>query len=225
MAGGAGPAPPRAGLWRRIGRRPGRALLASVLVAVAVSAVGMIVGEFEISNDNSGWESRRTLIADRQAQFRAFRRTYDIDYQEDEDRRRRRLQAAGGCSLPAAGGGSACDCGLNDGECQGRGGAWAVECHCGGEQQPGGPQDCHCDERGCRDPQGGPCGGGQEGGQEDEERHHHDVDIGSTANLAFIWEAKRKGDTVFSAENLKQICEVRGARAVGPAHAGGAPID
>ena len=53
MAGGAGPAPPRAGLWRRIGRRPGRALLASVLVAVAVLA-GMIVGEFEICNDNSG---------------------------------------------------------------------------------------------------------------------------------------------------------------------------
>ena len=205
MAGGAGPAPPRAGLWRRIGRRPGRALLASVLVAVAVSAVGMIVGEFEISNDNSGWESRRTLIADRQAQFRVFRRKYDIDYEEDEDRRRRRLQAAGGCSLPAAGGGSACDCGLNDGECQGRGGAWALECHCGGQE------------------------GGQEGGQHheetDEQRHHHDEDIGSTANLAFIWEVKQKGDTVFSAENLKQICEVRGARAVGPAHAGGEPGD
>ena len=87
----------------------------------------------------------------------------------------------------------------------GRGGAWALECHCGGQE------------------------GGQEGGQHheetDEPRHHHDEDIGSTANLAFIWEVKQKGDTVFSAENLKQICEVRGARAVGPAHPGGEPGD
>uniref|UniRef100_A0A7S2UED4 SSD domain-containing protein n=1 Tax=Attheya septentrionalis TaxID=420275 RepID=A0A7S2UED4_9STRA len=48
--------------------RPCLHLLTALVVAITLSAIGLIVGDFSISAENAGWESRGTRIADRQAQ-------------------------------------------------------------------------------------------------------------------------------------------------------------
>eukprot|EP00978_Attheya_sp_CCMP212_P030041 scaffold109067_cov80-Attheya_sp.AAC.1 len=48
--------------------RPCLHLLTALVVAIALSVFGLIVGDFSISAENDGWQSRGTRIADRQAQ-------------------------------------------------------------------------------------------------------------------------------------------------------------
>lgn len=55
---------------RRMARRPGRHLLCALLVAVALSVIGMVVGNFSVAVDNDGWVSRGTEIADRSNQLK-----------------------------------------------------------------------------------------------------------------------------------------------------------
>lgn len=53
---------------RRVARNPCIYLLASLVVAIGLSAVGMIVGEFSVSANTGGWQSRGTLVANRETQ-------------------------------------------------------------------------------------------------------------------------------------------------------------
>ena len=48
---------------------PRKVLAASILLTIILSAIGVIVGEFNIEVDNKGWLSRKTIIADRQMQM------------------------------------------------------------------------------------------------------------------------------------------------------------
>jgi hypothetical protein len=48
--------------------RPCLHLLTALVVAITLSVIGLIVGDFTIAVENAGWESRSTRIADRQAQ-------------------------------------------------------------------------------------------------------------------------------------------------------------
>jgi hypothetical protein len=61
------------GFWerqaRRIARNPCTHLCGSLLLALLLSVVGLVVGKFSISSENGGWESRGTLISDRQTQL------------------------------------------------------------------------------------------------------------------------------------------------------------
>jgi len=53
----------------RIARRPKTFFWVSFTIAFALSTFGMIVGEFSVSNEEGGWQSRGTLIADRTTQI------------------------------------------------------------------------------------------------------------------------------------------------------------
>lgn len=61
------------GFWARQFKRMARTawihLNISLMVSVVLSALAMTVGDFEPSVDNAGWQSRGTLIADRQTQL------------------------------------------------------------------------------------------------------------------------------------------------------------
>ncbi len=61
------------GFWARQFKRMARTawihLNISIVVSIVLSAVAMTVGNFEPSVDNAGWQSRGTLIADRQSQL------------------------------------------------------------------------------------------------------------------------------------------------------------
>ena len=61
---------------RHIGARPGAALSISALTTLACSMMALVIGEFEVSADNAGWESRTTTMANRQVQFRALQECY-----------------------------------------------------------------------------------------------------------------------------------------------------
>ncbi|QDZ19396.1 SSD domain-containing protein [Chloropicon primus] len=77
-------------LVRFLARRPCLVMVLSLLFALGLSAVGMIVGEFEISADNDGWNSRNTPVADKQAQDSARLNLWARLNGEEEDYRRRR---------------------------------------------------------------------------------------------------------------------------------------
>jgi hypothetical protein len=61
------------GFWerqaRRMARNPWTHLCSSLLLAIGLSVIGLVVGKFSISSENGGWESRGTLISDRQTQL------------------------------------------------------------------------------------------------------------------------------------------------------------
>jgi hypothetical protein len=61
------------GFWerqaKRMARNPCWHLNVCLVVAVMLSAIAMIVGEFSVSAESGGWQSRGTLIADRQTQL------------------------------------------------------------------------------------------------------------------------------------------------------------
>jgi hypothetical protein len=61
------------GFWerqaRRMARHPRTHLCSSFLLALVLSAIGLGVGEFSISSETGGWDSRGTLISDRQTQL------------------------------------------------------------------------------------------------------------------------------------------------------------
>ena len=61
---------------RYIGAHPGAALSISALTTIACSMMALVIGEFEVSADNAGWESRTTTMANRQVQFRALQECY-----------------------------------------------------------------------------------------------------------------------------------------------------
>jgi len=54
---------------KRVARNPCTHLCTSLLLGIALSVIAMIVGEFSISANSGGWQSRGTLIADRQTQL------------------------------------------------------------------------------------------------------------------------------------------------------------
>ena len=55
----------------RIGRRPGVVCGVSTLITLLVSVLALVVGEFTVSADNDGWQSRTTELANRQMQLEA----------------------------------------------------------------------------------------------------------------------------------------------------------
>jgi hypothetical protein len=58
---------------KRMARNPCTYMLSSILVALVLSSVGMIIGEFEIVVENEGWWSRGTQHSSRQRQATFFR--------------------------------------------------------------------------------------------------------------------------------------------------------
>jgi hypothetical protein len=54
---------------KRMARTPCAHLLVSMVLAIGLSAIGLIVGGFSVAVDNAGWQSRGTLIANRQTQL------------------------------------------------------------------------------------------------------------------------------------------------------------
>ena len=56
-------------LAMRMANQPCTHLLVSLMLSIALSAIGLIVGDFSVAVDNAGWQSRGTLIADRQTQL------------------------------------------------------------------------------------------------------------------------------------------------------------
>ena len=54
-----------------IGRRPGVVCGVSTLITLLVSVLALVVGEFTVSADNDGWQSRTTELANRQMQLEA----------------------------------------------------------------------------------------------------------------------------------------------------------
>ena len=62
-----------------IGAHPGAALGVSALTTIVISVIALVIGEFEVSADNAGWESRATTMANRQVQFRALQECYLLD--------------------------------------------------------------------------------------------------------------------------------------------------
>eukprot|EP00529_Nitzschia_sp_RCC80_P008933 CAMPEP_0113459858 /NCGR_PEP_ID=MMETSP0014_2-20120614/10681_1 /TAXON_ID=2857 /ORGANISM="Nitzschia sp." /LENGTH=1179 /DNA_ID=CAMNT_0000351479 /DNA_START=293 /DNA_END=3829 /DNA_ORIENTATION=+ /assembly_acc=CAM_ASM_000159 len=55
--------------FRRMARNPCLHLWTALIISLALSFIGLIVGEFEISAETGGWQSRGTLVADRQQQL------------------------------------------------------------------------------------------------------------------------------------------------------------
>jgi hypothetical protein len=53
---------------KNVARNPCAYLWTSMIIGIALSAVAMIVGEFAVSAETNGWNSRGTIIADRQTQ-------------------------------------------------------------------------------------------------------------------------------------------------------------
>ena len=49
-------------------RNPWRHFFAALLISIALSVIGMTVGNFNVAVNNTGWQSRGTLIADRHQQ-------------------------------------------------------------------------------------------------------------------------------------------------------------
>ena len=62
-----------------IGAHPGVAFGVSALITTILSLIALFVGEFEVSADNAGWESRTTTMANRQVQFRTLQKCYTLD--------------------------------------------------------------------------------------------------------------------------------------------------
>ena len=60
-----------------IGRRPGVVCGVSTLITLLVSVLALVVGEFTVSADNDGWQSRTTELANRQMQLEATERGFD----------------------------------------------------------------------------------------------------------------------------------------------------
>lgn len=54
---------------KRVARHPCAYLCSCVFLTLALSAIGLIVGEFAIEVENEGWWSRGTVQSDRQRQF------------------------------------------------------------------------------------------------------------------------------------------------------------
>ena len=63
--------------FKRMARTPWIHLVVTLVVCIGMSAIAMTVGGFEVAVDNKGWQSRGTVIADRQAQLMLTR-----NYQE-----------------------------------------------------------------------------------------------------------------------------------------------
>lgn len=88
-------------LVKLFARRPCLILLISLVFALALAGVGMVVGEFEVSADNDGWESRGTSVADKAAQDSARQNLFARNRGEEEDHRRRRLLSIEGTESAA----------------------------------------------------------------------------------------------------------------------------
>jgi len=54
---------------KRIARNPCTYLWVSLIISLALSFIALIVGDFSVSAETGGWQSRGTLIADRQTQL------------------------------------------------------------------------------------------------------------------------------------------------------------
>lgn len=70
---------------KRVARNPCRHLWASLVITIGLSVVAMIVGEFEVSAETGGWQSRGTMIADRHTQLMmANLHRYELFYGGEE---------------------------------------------------------------------------------------------------------------------------------------------
>jgi len=69
----------------RVARYPKSHLFISLLIAVAVSAAGMVWGDFSVSANNGGWQSRGTLISNRQTQLMVVTNNVQALFEGDAD--------------------------------------------------------------------------------------------------------------------------------------------
>lgn len=69
---------------RATARNPVKCLIATLVISTIVSVVGVMVGGFTVSADDSGWTSRGTLIADREMQRDLLNRN-EVGLFEDTD--------------------------------------------------------------------------------------------------------------------------------------------
>ena len=79
-------------LVRFMAYRPCLVMLLALLFALVLSALGMVIGEFEVSADNDGWNSRNTPVANKAAQDSARLNLWAALRGEEQDYRRRSLQ-------------------------------------------------------------------------------------------------------------------------------------
>jgi hypothetical protein len=70
---------------KRMARNPCVYLWVSLVISIAVSAIALIVGNFSVSVDNAGWNSRGTLIADRHTQLMLTEYYQDYLFYDGED--------------------------------------------------------------------------------------------------------------------------------------------
>mmetsp|Transcript_19254 Transcript_19254/g.39804 ORF Transcript_19254/g.39804 Transcript_19254/m.39804 type:complete len:1128 (-) Transcript_19254:503-3886(-) len=78
-------------IWEResmhVARNPCTYFWASFIISILLGVIGMIFGDFAVSVDNAGWQSRGTTIADRHTQFlliQEFRQELWRDNEADE---------------------------------------------------------------------------------------------------------------------------------------------
>ena len=62
-----------------IGRRPCVVFSVTGVVTLLISVIAIVVGKFEVSADNSGWQSRNTPMANRQVQHEALWDCYHVE--------------------------------------------------------------------------------------------------------------------------------------------------
>mmetsp|Transcript_13477 Transcript_13477/g.19413 ORF Transcript_13477/g.19413 Transcript_13477/m.19413 type:complete len:1143 (+) Transcript_13477:65-3493(+) len=69
---------------RHVASHPWKHLGVAMILSIVISGVGMVVGNFSVSADNNGWQSRGTLIANRQSQALLIRCKGDYIRQQGE---------------------------------------------------------------------------------------------------------------------------------------------
>ena len=89
-----------------IGRRPCVVFSVTGVVTLLISVIAIVVGKFEVSADNSGWQSRNTPMANRQVQREALWDCYHVEsdcWERAPVSSRRQLHAANtsGSTRPA----------------------------------------------------------------------------------------------------------------------------
>ena len=89
---------------RMMARRPCLVFCLSLLFAVSISVLGLVLGEFEVSADNDGWNSRGTFVADKQAQDSARQNLWAHMRGREQEYRRRNLLSSDAMNLPDGGG-------------------------------------------------------------------------------------------------------------------------
>ena len=69
---------------KAMARNPWTHLLTALVLSIAISVIGFVAGNFSVTADNAGWQSRGTLISDRQTQALLVLRNEDRLAEEGE---------------------------------------------------------------------------------------------------------------------------------------------